>query len=67
METSGSEDRVVGARFSSPQRRSGRIEVMIPERDATSEAAIKLSIQLHLARLSLSETVSLRPVEQGPR
>lgn len=40
-------------------RDSDRFELDFLEREVTPEPAIKLSIQLHLAELSLSDTVSI--------
>jgi hypothetical protein len=38
---------------------SGYIDLEFLEREATPEPAMKLGIRLHLARLSLSNTVSI--------
>jgi transposase-like protein len=54
-----SKDRVVYAQFRPPQRRQQLYRIRFLEREAAPESAMKFGIRLHLAGLSLSDTVSI--------
>jgi transposase-like protein len=53
---------VIYARKRPPRRLLGRDQLRVVEREATPRLLMKLSIQLHLAGLSLSNTVSFLEV-----